>query len=87
MTWNRVIRPAGGAGMCRCGLRRAYEVTLKYKRKDRFGLLVEQTRLHSYCSTHGRIYAAKFNLTIQPEGERKDATGPDLQDRQTPDTQ
>lgn len=65
MTQKRTMRRAPPDRVeCRCGLRRAFVVDLTCMRKNRFGLMEEQTRILSFCSQHGRRYAAKFGLDV-----------------------
>lgn len=68
--------PAGHPGRCRCGLRSAYFAIVIVEARNAHGLIVPTERVQSFCTTHGRAYAAKFRLTIQnsPTGENKNAT-------------
>jgi len=69
MTPNRVIRRVhpGDQETCHnCGLRRAYVAAVTYERKNRFGLREPRTHNYSFCSVHGRMYAARFKLEVQP---------------------
>jgi len=62
---RRMLRARpGDPKLCRCGLRRAFVVEMTRKQRNRWGLLQDVTRNLSYCSTHGRQYAAKFNLEV-----------------------
>jgi hypothetical protein len=56
---------AGDLGKCcRCGLRRAYFVMIEFDTTNRFGLRDRSHRLRFFCTTHGRVYAAKFKLEV-----------------------
>lgn len=67
MTPQRFLRRVdpGDEKLCRsCGLRRAFIVETTYEKKNRYGLLVKAVHALSYCSHHGRRYAAKYHLEI-----------------------
>jgi hypothetical protein len=54
----------GDTGMCHCGLRRAYVAFVTSVRKNRFGLFHPVTTQRSFCTQHGKSYAAQFNLEM-----------------------
>jgi hypothetical protein len=56
---------AGYVAKCHCGLLAAYIVRITFTTKNRFGLPHEVTALRSYCSTHGKLYAARHKLEVQ----------------------
>jgi hypothetical protein len=66
MRIERVMRrvESGDTGVCRCGLRRAYYALVTSARKNRFGLLCPVTTHRSFCTQHGKNYAAQFHLEM-----------------------
>jgi hypothetical protein len=70
---NRTIylAQAGHPGYCQCGLKSAYFAVIVCQVRNQHGLLVPRRQERSFCTTHGRAYAAKFHLYIRnsPQGE------------------
>lgn len=68
-TLYRVRTDSPTAPKCRCGLLRAYIAHITVKKPNRHGLLADVTMMRSFCTTHGKQYAAKHKLEVQPMRE------------------